>query len=103
MGLPQDEERLVSFFFKIPSSEADMFNALAVERFGMKKGAKRQMFLAMLDEHIRARKIEKLKDEISMLENDKGRVSDWSRATSFQPSTAKMTWGEERIADQSSS
>ena len=68
MAVPKDEERLVSFFFKIPSSEADKFNALAVERFGMKKGVKRQMFLAMLDEHIRARKIAELKDEISTLE-----------------------------------
>ncbi|MBE1291009.1 MAG: hypothetical protein GJ677_00820 [Rhodobacteraceae bacterium] len=61
----------MSFFFKIPRSEADKFNALAVERFGMKKGAKRQLFLAMLDEHVRARKIAKLKDKISSLKNDR--------------------------------
>ncbi|MBO9409595.1 hypothetical protein J7399_19315 [Shimia sp. R9_1] len=65
-----DQEDAVSFYFRVSSEQADQFNQLAAAQFGMKKGAKRQMFLKLLDDHLRSQKIALLKEEISVLERE---------------------------------
>ncbi|WP_422050830.1 MOFRL family protein [Shimia sp.] len=65
-----DQEDSVSFYFRVSCEQTDQFNQLAAAQFGMKKGAKRQMFLKLLDGHLRSQKIAQLKEEISVLEKE---------------------------------
>lgn len=62
-----DDNKPVSLFFQVPKETAVEFNQLAAEHFGMKKGAKRQMFLKMLDDQLREQRIVQLKEEIRVL------------------------------------
>ncbi|WP_422050538.1 hypothetical protein [Shimia sp.] len=52
-----DQEDTVSFYFRVSSEQVDQFNQLAAAQFGMKKGATRQMFLKLIDDHLRCQKI----------------------------------------------
>ena len=63
-----DDKRPVSLYFQVPRETAVEFYQLAAEHFGMKKGAKRQMFLKMLDDQLREQRIVQLKEEIRELE-----------------------------------
>ncbi|MBO9399170.1 hypothetical protein J7400_21080 [Shimia sp. R9_2] len=74
-------EDTVSFYFRVSSEQADQFNQLAAAQFGMKKGAKRQMFLKLIDDHLRCQKIAQLKEEISVLEREGEKAvvrNEWS-------------------------
>ena len=64
-----DGKKPVNIFFRVPKETADEFYQLAAAHFGLKKGAKRQMFLKMLDDQLRDQKIAQLKQELEELES----------------------------------
>jgi hypothetical protein len=83
-----DDKKPVSLFFQVPGKTAVEFYQLAAEHFGMKKGAKRKMFLKMLDDQLREQRIVQLKEEIRVLEQRR-----WVEALPIVSSTGRDCLG----------
>ena len=64
------EEEMVHIQFRVSASRADEFNQLVLKQYGIRHGGKTRMFLDLIDEYQKSKRIRHLRSEIERLERE---------------------------------